>query len=277
MNISVILPAAGLGTRFAAGGSSAGSKVEYELRGKAVFLRAADLFLGRADVTQVILAVDPDKLDDFQFRWDDKLSFMGVTLVAGGVTDRWETVQKAIGHVSSDATHIAVHDAARPLASSTMIDCVFAAAEQYDAVVPGLPVSDTLKRMGEVSSDALGKDHLDALFSEPGTTPPNTPRPVIETVPRAGMYRVQTPQVFRADLLRDCYAGLDEQSASGITDDAWVVEQAGHTVHVVDGDAMNLKLTRPDDAELLEAILRFREESSAKRTAEQVLFGDDDD
>jgi len=202
MNISVILPAAGLGSRFTAGDSSAGSKVEYELRGKAVFLRAADLFLGRADVTQVILAVDPARIDDFRFRWADKLSFMGVTLVPGGVLDRWETVQRAVEHVSPDATHIAVHDAARPLASPKMIDRVLAAAQQYDAVVPGLGVSDTLKRVAPATGEQLGKDLLDAIFGEPDAPLPSPAFEVVETVSRDQLYRVQTPQVFRADLFR---------------------------------------------------------------------------
>jgi len=277
MNISVILPAAGLGSRFTAGDSSAGSKVEYELRGKAVFLRAADLFLGRADVTQVILAVDPARIDDFRFRWADKLSFMGVTLVPGGVLDRWETVQRAVEHVSPDATHIAVHDAARPLASPKMIDRVLAAAQQYDAVVPGLGVSDTLKRVAPATGEQLGKDLLDAIFGEPDAPLPSPAFEVVETVSRDQLYRVQTPQVFRADLFRACLAGVDVKSAAGITDDASVVERAGHPVHVVEGDAMNLKLTCPDDAELLEAVLRYREENAAKHAAEQALFGDDED
>lgn len=276
MNISVILPAAGLGQRFSAGAVSASSKVEFELGGKAAFLLAADLFLGRADVTQVLLAVDPDRIEDFRFRWEDKLSFMGVTLVAGGKRDRWETVQRALEHVAEDATHIAVHDAARPVASSAMIDRVFAAVQQHAAVVPGLPLSDTVKRAEPGNPESAEPDPLDALLSEAegGHSPAARVR---ETVPRDGLYRVQTPQVFERELLVSCYAGLSADNAAGITDDGSVVERAGHAVSIVEGDPLNLKLTHPADAELLEAVLRMRSESSAKQAAERVLFGDDED
>ncbi len=275
MQISVILPAAGLGQRFAAGTAQSSSKVEFELGGKAVFLHAADLFLGRADVTQVLLAVDPDKLEDFRFRWEDKLSFMGVAAVAGGKADRWESVKLALQHVSPHATHVAVHDAARPVASAAMIDRVFDAAAHHDAVVPGLPMGDTLKLVGEDAEPAGDADPLDALLSL--TASPRSALRIERTVPRAGVYRVQTPQVFRRELLVACYDRIDAGNADGITDDASVVERAGHTVHLVEGDPLNLKLTHPADAELLAAVLRMREESSARLAAERALFGDDED
>lgn len=275
MQISVILPAAGLGQRFATGSARACSKVEYELGGKAVFLHAADLFLGRADIAQVLLAVDPDKFDDFQFRWGDKLSFIGVTAVPGGKADRWQSVQAALQHLSPNATHVAVHDAARPVASSAMIDRVIEAAAHYDAVVPGLPMGDTLKQVAEGVRSEAEPDPLEALLSPAGGKP--QARRVERTIPRAGVYRVQTPQVFERALLCACYAQLNVANAGGITDDASVVERAGHAVHLVEGDPLNLKLTHPADAELLEAVLRIRQESSARETAERALFGDDDD
>ncbi|MEM9414127.1 MAG: IspD/TarI family cytidylyltransferase [Planctomycetota bacterium] len=275
MHISVILPAAGLGRRFSTGAASASSKIEYELDGKAVFLHAAERFLGRADVVQVLLAVDPDKLEDFRFRWEDKLSFLGITLVPGGKQDRWETVQNALPHVAPEATHIAVHDAARPLTSAATIDRVLAAAEQHNAVVPGLAMSDTVKRAEADEPPATETDPLDALLGSNSADPAVSK--VIETIARNGLWRVQTPQVFERKLLESCYAQLDPSSASDITDDASVVERMGHTVVIVEGDPLNLKLTHPADAELLEAILKLRNESSAKYAAERVLFGDDED
>ncbi|MFI4860376.1 MAG: 2-C-methyl-D-erythritol 4-phosphate cytidylyltransferase [Phycisphaerales bacterium JB063] len=273
MNLGVILPAAGLGRRFAAGAVSASSKIEFELDGKAVFLHAAERFLGRAEVVQVLLAVDPDKLEDFRFRWEDKLSFLGITLVPGGKQDRWETVKLALTHLSPDVTHIAVHDAARPLASSKMIDRVLAAVAQHCAVVPGLSMADTVKRAE--SAQPTATDPLDALLGHAGSAAHAAK--ILETVPREGLWRVQTPQVFERQLLELCYAKIDASSAQGITDDASVVERAGHPVYIVEGDPLNLKLTHPADAELLEAVLKLRNESSAKQAAERVLFGDDED
>jgi 2-C-methyl-D-erythritol 4-phosphate cytidylyltransferase len=276
MNTTVILPAAGLGSRFAVGERASASKIEFELTHKAVFLHAIERFHGRADVGQILLAVHPDRLDEFAFRWEDKLSFMAVKLVAGGKAERWETVKLAIEHVGDAATHIAVHDAARPCASSAMIDRVFAAAERWGAVVPGIAMGDTIKRVAQPVEQPSPGDPLDAIFDTPAAATDET-RPIIETVPRHDLYRVQTPQVFERQLLIDAYAALTPDNAEGITDDASVIERAGHTVYAVQGDPLNLKLTRQEDAELLEAVLRLRQEKQAKSDAVKQLFGDDDD
>lgn len=285
MNISIILPAAGLGRRFAVGERASGSKIEFELAHKPAFLRTIELFRnfgGSADVGQIILAVNPDKLEDFRFRWGDQLAFQGVKLIAGGAAERWETVQIALEHVSESATHVAVHDAARPCASVAMIERVFAAAEQYGAAVPGLAMSDTVKRVlgdggeGLGSGDEAEGDPLDALFGgQAGSI--DVVGKISETVSREGLYRVQTPQVFEKGLITEAYAKLSPDNAAGITDDASVAERAGHEVYIVEGDPLNLKLTHPEDVELMEAVMKMREAKDAKSAAEKQLFGDDDD
>lgn len=278
MNTTVILPAAGLGSRFAVGGRASASKIEFELAHKPAFLHAIDLFHGRPDVGRILLAVHPQRLDEFAFRWEDKLAFLGVKLIAGGEAERWETVKLALEAVPDDATHIAVHDAARPCGSSAMIDRVFQAAERLGAVVPGLPMGDTVKRVGDADAHASagGADPLDAILGS-SSSPTADARPITETVPRQNLYRVQTPQVFERGLLLDAYAVLTPGNAEGITDDASVVERSGHTVYVVEGDPLNLKLTHPADAELIEAVLRMRTEKDAKSAAVKQLFGDDEE
>lgn len=277
MNTTVILPAAGLGSRFAVGDRASGSKIEFELAHKPVFLRTIELFYGRVDVEQIILAVNPQNLDDFKFRWADQLGFLNVKLIAGGEAERWQTVQIALEHVSDAATHIAVHDAARPCASTSMIDRLFQAAERLGAVVPGLPMGDTVKRVEDVAAgDMAPSDPLDAIF-ETATSPISHARRITETVPRADLYRVQTPQVFEKQLITEAYGQLNMSSEEGITDDASVAERAGHDVFIIEGDPLNLKLTHPADAELLEAVLAMREEKAAKDSAVKQLFGDDDD
>lgn len=276
MNTTVILPAAGLGSRFAVGDRASASKIEFELAHKPVFLHTVELFHGHPDVGQILLAVHPDRLDDFAFRWADKLAFLGVKLIAGGKADRWETVKLALDQVADDATHIAVHDAARPCASSLMIDRVFQAASRHGAAVPGLPMSDTVKRAEATSESAGNADPLDAIFSDESDTAAQE-HAITDTIPRDGLYRVQTPQVFERQLITDAYTGLSTDNASGITDDASVAERAGHTVFIVEGDPLNLKLTHPGDAELLEAVLKLRSEKDAKAAATRQLFGDDED
>ncbi|MEM7627257.1 MAG: 2-C-methyl-D-erythritol 4-phosphate cytidylyltransferase [Planctomycetota bacterium] len=274
MNITVILPAAGRGSRFAADGSAAASKIEFEIDHKPVFLHAIEAFRAVDFVGQIILAVHPERVDDFRFRWEDKLRFLQVDLVAGGTAERWETVKIALDRVEAAATHVAVHDAARPVVSTKMIGRVFAAAERLPAVVPGLPVSSTLKRVDESVPLAADTDPLDAILGEAGN-PTADARRVIDTVPRDSLVAIQTPQVFAPELLRRAYA----QDLCGLapTDDAGLVEALGEAVHVVEGDPGNIKITHPGDAELATALIAHRKQAGAKARAVQDLFGDDED
>ena len=147
------------------------------------------------------------------------------SVVTGGAT-RAESVRNALAEVAADALVVLVHDAARPLVDDEVIERVLGGlAEGVDGVVPGLPVSDTVKRV------------------ERGV--------VMETVAREGLVTVQTPQAFIADRLRSAYAG----DLTGATDCASLVERAGGRIGVVEGDARLLKVTTPDDLELVERLL----------------------
>lgn len=299
MRVAVILPAAGLGTRFAAGGGSKhGSqgesaqpalqharttKIEYRLGGQPVFLRAVELFVNHPDVVQTILAVHPDRIDDFTLQWGDKLGFHGVKIVPGGRVERWETVLKAIDALSDDCTHVAVHDAARPLTSRKLIDRVFEAAQQFAAVIPGYPVHATLKHIEAYDDPQPADDHstadpLDAILV---STKPDAAslKQVVRTVDRTHLVEAQTPQVFEAQLLRRAYAALAQGDLDGskITDDAELVQRLGQRVVVVDGDAMNLKITRPDDLPLAEAVISATQKAQTASLGRKRLFVDDDE
>jgi 2-C-methyl-D-erythritol 4-phosphate cytidylyltransferase len=139
--------------------------------------------------------------------------------VAGGAT-RSESVRNGLAAVPAHATIVCVHDAARPFADVACFHAVIAAVHGgADGAVPGVAVTDTIKRV-----DASGT--------------------VIDTPPRSQLVAVQTPQAFRASVLRAAHAsGLDA------TDDAALVEQAGGRVVVVPGSADNRKITTPDDLE----------------------------
>lgn len=289
LRVAVIVPAAGRGQRFAAGPArdvdgfiSAPTKIEMLLDSQPVFMHALSAFCGRADVVQVILAVAPDRLEDFNDRYGERLDDLGVTRVAGGTADRWQTVVKALEHVSDQATHIAVHDAARPLVSQGLIDRVFGAAAHFDAVVPGLPVPDTLVHAGDpVALPTV--DRADAILGldvdqGPGQGAQGA-RPVTGGLDRAGVFAVQTPQVFTAALLRKAYAaaGLPDDPAAAATDDASRVAALGAAVHLVQGDAALLKLTHPGDAEMLAALRQHQRAVAARDTATQTFFDDDDD
>jgi 2-C-methyl-D-erythritol 4-phosphate cytidylyltransferase len=137
--------------------------------------------------------------------------------VAGGET-RTESVRCGLAEVAADALVVLVHDAARPLVEDAVVERVLAPlSEGWDGAVPGVAVADTLKRAGA-----------------DGT--------ILETVPRDGLWAVQTPQAFTAEALRRAYDG-----AGDATDCAALVEAAGGRVRVVQGDARLLKVTTSAD------------------------------
>jgi len=251
MNVSVIIPAAGRGTRF-----GASDKLNQDLGGRPLLVRTVELFSKREEVGQVIVAgpPGPEDYETFRERFAATLSFLGAMVVEGGAAERWETVRNAIKAVADDATHIAVHDAARPATGNDVLNRVFEAAKSLPAVIPGVRVSATIKRIAaEAESVTPAEDDAiaDAIFGDAGRVNIEAMR-VTETVPRDGLMEIQTPQVFEADLLRRAYAQPDLR---GATDDASLVERLGETVHVVEGDACNIKVTTPGDLRLVRAIL----------------------
>ncbi|MBL4590378.1 MAG: 2-C-methyl-D-erythritol 4-phosphate cytidylyltransferase, partial [Phycisphaerales bacterium] len=175
-------------------------------------------------------------------------------LIQGGEHERYETVQCALAHVPESCTHVAVHDAARPGASQGLIDRVFDAATRHAAVVPAVPVADTIKRIDPTPIEDPGSDPLASILAGPSDAPMHR---VHETLVRAGLMQVQTPQVFERELLIRAYAQADLSS----TDDAGLVERLGEPVVVVQGDERNLKITRPGDTEILRVILGFAKPS----------------
>ena len=152
-------------------------------------------------------------------------AFGATTVVAGGDT-RAASVRAGLAAVPGDVGIIVIHDAARPLASPQLFASVVAAVRSGDAagVIPVVPVSDTLKRV----EDGI----------------------VVATVDREGLVSVQTPQAFVAEALRSAHRDGGEA-----TDDAGLLEAAGLSVATVEGDLRNLKLTRPEDLVLAEALM----------------------
>ena len=256
------------------------NKIELDLAGRPVFLRTLELFLGRADVGQIILAINPDQLETFKLRWGDKIGFHDVTLTAGGRADRWESILKALDIVDETCTHVAVHDAVRPLASKAMIDRVFEAAGQHGAVIPAIAVNSTLKRVEDQPDSATEAppDPLDDILGSVGKIQFKA-RPIVETVDRSNLMLAQTPQVFEKQLLLDAYAQIANGTleTDGITDDASLVEAFGQTVYVVEGESTNIKITRPADVELVVALMEKRQVQTTAALAKKRLFAHDDD
>lgn len=262
MRISVIIPAAGASTRYNSGSEdplgSSRSKLDEDLGGKTVLQRSIELFNTREEVCQVIVAGPHDEtaFADFKLRHADRISLLGATLVQGGQSHRYETVANALQVADPSCTHVAIHDAARPATSAALIDRLFDAAKSHPAVVPGTPVSDTLKRVDpETIEDDVG---LDPVASILGVGTRHEMHRVESTLDRSCLMQVQTPQVFDRELLARAYAQEDLSS----TDDAGLVERLGEPVIIVEGDPLNIKLTRAEDLPLTRAIMGVQGPSS---------------
>lgn len=254
MNVCVIIAAAGRSARF-----GQGDKLSQDLGGRAVLLRSVELFTKRDEVRSIVVAGPAEEFESFREKFGPALGFHGAKLVKGGRDHRWETVRNALNEpdaVPADATHIAVHDAARPAASAELIERVFSAAATLDAVIPVVPISATLKRITAEAEQVRADDDdalADAILGDVGKVS-FAAREVIATIDRTNLVEVQTPQVFRAELLRRAYA---QDDLVGATDDAELIQRLGEKVHAVEGDACNLKITRPADLRLVRAILNL--------------------
>lgn len=157
-----------------------------------------------------------------------------VAMVRGG-DRRQNSVAAGVETVPSDREVVLIHDAARPLVESALFDACARAASIFGAAIAAIPVTDTLK---------LAADNV-----------------IDQTVSRNGLWAAQTPQGFRLDTIR---AAIEHGRVSGleVTDDASMVEAAGGAVHVVPGSRSNLKVTYPDDLELIDILLAKRTRQS---------------
>ncbi|MEE2681555.1 MAG: IspD/TarI family cytidylyltransferase [Planctomycetota bacterium] len=250
MKLAVIIPAAGASTRF-----GFGDKLSQDLGGRAILLRAVEAFVKREETEAVVVAAPPDDLDGFTSRFGPQLSFHGARIVAGGRTERWESVRNALREIGEEITHVAVHDAARPNVSPQLLDRILDAARVHSAVIPGLRVSSTLKRIGSESVRAARDEAIaDAILGGADEMEGASRAYLVEeTVSRDRVVAVQTPQVFERTLLERAYA---QDAIDGATDDAMLVERLGEPVVVVEGEGRNIKVTTPEDLELARLLAR---------------------
>ena len=217
-NVVAIVPAAGSGERLAAGVA----KAFYQLEGRSLVERAVEGLRASGVVDTVVVAVPPDRTDEAKL-------ILGhlATIVAGGPT-RTESVQLALSASAGSSEFVLVHDAARPLTPPSLIVRVVEALRTgHRAVVPGLPVADTIKAV-----DANGV--------------------VLGTPERSGLRAVQTPQGFSAELLVRAY---QRAGSAAFTDDASLVEQCGGQIQMVDGDPLAFKITTQMDLLLARALV----------------------
>jgi 2-C-methyl-D-erythritol 4-phosphate cytidylyltransferase len=220
MTVALIV-AAGSGERLGAGQP----KALVQVAGRPLLQWSIDALGGVAGIERIVVALPPGTPAP-----------AGVTAVDGGAV-RSESVRRALA-AAGEAELVLVHDAARPLLSAELAEKVIAAlegAEDADAAIAAVPVTDTVKRV-----DATGA--------------------VAETLDRSLLWAVQTPQVFRREALQRALDVPAEELAQA-TDDAWLIERRGGRVIVVRASEENLKVTTPLDLRVAELLLAGRSEA----------------
>jgi 2-C-methyl-D-erythritol 4-phosphate cytidylyltransferase len=223
-NTVAVVPAAGSGQRLAAGVP----KAFFHLDGRTLVERAVSCLLESGVVDRVVVAVPADRTGQAKL-----ILGREATIVPGGA-NRGESVGRALAAVAEaqQPSFVLVHDAARPLTPPGLVVRVVEALRAgHSAVVPALPLSDTVKAV-----DANGV--------------------VLGTPERAGLRAVQTPQGFATELLLRAYQRAGEVTGVDFTDDASMVEHIGGQVQVVDGDPLAFKITTQWDILLAQAIVK---------------------
>ena len=240
MKVVVIIPAAGLGTRMAppapARGKKPASKQFTDLGGIPILVHTLRQFGAAPQVQEIIVALRENEIAGFgallEQQYPDVVA-KKIQFVAGG-EHRQHSVANALASVNADPEDIVlVHDAVRPFVTAEIIGEVIHAAEKHGAAIAGVPAVDTVKQVERTAEEAL----------------------ITATIPRERIVMAQTPQGFRYSILKKAFG---EAAADGFvgTDEASLVERAGHPVAVVMGSPRNIKITTPADMQLAEFYLK---------------------
>jgi len=223
---SAVIVAAGNSTRM--GGTS---KQTLLLGGIPVIARTLLAFERTAAIKNIVLVTRESDILPLQ-QLVQKYMISKVTDIIVGGNCREESVKNGINRLNTDTEYVLIHDGARPLVTTSVIEAVALATKEKKCVSCAVPVKDTIK---------VVKD---------GT--------VEQTLDRSQLVSIQTPQGFKYSLFRECINGIDNLEV--YTDDCAVVEACGHTVSIVEGDYNNIKITTPEDIAVAEGILRCKGE-----------------
>ena len=227
-NTTVIL-AAGLGKRMQAGHN----KQFIEICGQSVLTHTLTVFAQIPEIAKIVLVVRAGEEDTCQNMIPEIAE--SKTVLAIGGKERQDSVHNGIRAITWECEYILIHDGARPLVTEEVIRRTLLAAQNSGAAICAVPVKDTIKQ-----ADSDGN--------------------VLATIPRESLWAVQTPQVFRADLIRRAYENAYVHNHYG-TDDASLVEYLGEEIKIVTGDYENIKITTPEDIPTAEQILQKRQQT----------------
>lgn len=220
-NVTVIVPAAGVGQRF----GSVVPKQYTNVHNTPIIIHTLTTILSLPFVQNIIVAVSPSDTFIQPLLIKHNLSDHAIHVIHGGA-ERADTVLAALQHPAiATADCVLVHDAVRPLASSSLFNRILQSTMDYGLAIPGIMVTDTVKEVNEKGA-------------------------VVRTIPRETMRTIQTPQGFRKDVIQT----LLQADSHGATDEAMLAERCGIPVTVVDGEPWNIKVTTGMDITLLEAL-----------------------
>jgi len=218
MHVAAIIAAGGRGERLGADRP----KQFLEIGGHSILELSVAALASCDRIQEIVVALPQDHVDAGTKALKAAIT-RPVTVVAGGPR-RQDSVANAFAKASKDVDIVLVHDAARPFVTRDVIDRAINGAQQHGAAIAAIGVRDTVKQTGEAAADGS--------------------RLIRATIARDSVFLAQTPQAFRRDILA---RALDEGQGVDATDEAMLVERLGVPVHVVEGDARNVKITTPED------------------------------
>lgn len=231
-----IVPAAGRGLRM----GGAVPKQFLALGGEPLVVHSLRILQRSPVIDQIILAVPQADLDYCLNDLAVRFGFSKIRRVVAGGKERQDSVRHALEHVPEDTQLVVVHDAVRPFLTEHMVTEVVEAARREGGAIIALPMRDTVKQ--------VGMEHR-----------------IERTVDRKPLWLAQTPQAFRRDWLLNAHRKAHAEGVHA-TDDAFLFEWAGHPVVVVEGSGENIKVTRPEDMVIGEAIFASRQSGAVKGT-----------
>lgn len=223
-----LIPAAGLGLRM--GGDV--RKQFRQLGGVPLLVHSLRVFQASPVIDAVILAVPEADVEYCRKEIVEAHGFTKVSHVIAGGKERQDSVRHALAVVDETVELVVIHDAVRPCVTDTMVTQVVEAAAADGGAIIALPMRDTVKQVG-----------VDRLIER--------------TIDRKPLWLAQTPQAFRREWLQAAHRKAQAEDLAA-TDDAFLVEWMGHSVRVVEGSGDNIKVTRPEDLVIAEAILAGR-------------------
>jgi 2-C-methyl-D-erythritol 4-phosphate cytidylyltransferase len=233
-----IILAAGSGIRMGT------PKAFLSLNGKPMLWYSLQAFEKASQISKIIVVSQKGDMEAVQNLCRSSQMTKFHSVVPGG-KERQDSVREGLKALPPSAKIIAVHDSARPLISSTLIDLLVKEAKGKKAVVPAIKVNDTIKQTAE--------------------------QQIIKTLDRRALYQAQTPQVFQLDFFKQAVDKAFNENFYG-TDCSQVMEHAGFLVYILAGDPKNLKITTPDDLLLAEFLLRTSMANSPMTDEAQVMM-----